>query len=302
MSRRQEDRFSGHESFVCRYGWLPKIYRAVEGDSQIFRHELEAMHVLGLGRNMVKSIQFWGEASGVIESDGAGGYRGGPIGYLLFGVEGWDPHLETLESLWLVHWWLSTQASLAAWHEVFSVGRLQRFDKRQLIDLLARRGQFNARALASSTLEQHAGILLQSYYQEERSNDDTSWCPLQDLGLLRASRSEDGRVSYTATNRAPMGLTARVFAVALAQFAEQRSALGQLVSFSDALRGQHSPGSVFKMDEAAVRHFIEAALSGPLKGALRFNDTADTQTLVLNLEKVDPLLRIRTASEAVTNG
>lgn len=302
MSRRNEDRFSGHESFVCRYGWLPKAYHAVEANGQILRSELDAMRVLGIGRNMVKSLQFWSEAAGIIESDGDGGHQVGPVGRLLFARNGWDRHLETLESLWLIHWRLSTQASLAAWHEVFSIGRLQRFDKRQLIDLLAKRGQFNSRALAPSTLEQHASILLQSYFQEERSIDDTSWCPLQDLRLLRALRSEDGRVSYMATNRAPLGLTSRVFAAALVQYFESQTSKAQVVTFSEVLRGHFSPGSVFKMDEAALRQFIEQAIAGPLRNALRFNDTADTQTLILNLEGVDPALRVEPAKEAAANG
>ena len=27
---------SGHESFSCRYGWLPKLYEAVTGDPRVF--------------------------------------------------------------------------------------------------------------------------------------------------------------------------------------------------------------------------------------------------------------------------
>ncbi len=301
MKKRTEDRFSGHESFVCRYGWLPKVFRAVRDDAQILRRELDAMHALGVGRNMVKSAQFWAEASGVIEADEDGGHRPGALGELLLGQDGWDPHLETLESLWLVHWWLSTQAGLAAWHEVFSVGRLQRFDKRQLVERLGKRGANNARALAPSTLEQHAGILIQSYYQEERSSDDTSWCPLQDLGLLRATRGEEGRPTYTAANRAAMGLSGRAFAVALVQYMESRSDQQQVVSFNEVLRGEHSPGSVFKLDEPALRHLVEVAARESLKGALRFNDTADTQTLVLTPKKIDPRLRVGAALEAAAN-
>lgn len=301
MSRGKEDRFSGHESFVCRYGWLPKAYRAVDANPKIFRgSELDAMRALGIGRNMVKSLQFWAECSGVIEINGEGGHRAGPTGRQLFDIDGWDRHLETLESLWLIHWWLSTQASLAAWHEVFSIGRLQRFDKRQLVELLEKRGQNNARALAPSTLEQHAGILLQSYFQEERSLDDTSWCPLQDLGLLRAIRGEDGRVSYQATNRAPMGLTPRVFSIALVQYFHTQ-APGQVASFNDVLRGRFAPGSVFKMDESALRQFIEQSIADPLKGALRFNDTADTQTLVLSMDRVEEKLKLHMAEEAAAN-
>jgi hypothetical protein len=42
------DRFSGHESFLCRYGWLPKAYSAVKTDSTLLRNEESAMNVLGI--------------------------------------------------------------------------------------------------------------------------------------------------------------------------------------------------------------------------------------------------------------
>ncbi len=30
MSVNANERYSGHESFVCRYGWLPKAFKAVK--------------------------------------------------------------------------------------------------------------------------------------------------------------------------------------------------------------------------------------------------------------------------------
>jgi hypothetical protein len=292
MSGRTEERFSGHESFVCRYGWLPKVFRAVEEDHQILRDEMRAMHTLGIGRNMVKSIQFWGECTGVIAAKTGGGHKAGPVGLKLLGDEGWDPYLETLESLWLVHWWLSTQARLAAWCELFGIGRLQRFDRKLLVERLAQRGEDNARALASSTLEQHAGIFLQSYYQEKRGLDDTSWCPLQDLGLVSASSSEDGRILFSVASRSPIGLTERAFAMALVHYIDQRGGSQRTVSFADVLRGEFSPGIVFKLDEGSLRQHLDSAQSGLLRRGLKFHDTADTQTLVLDIERVPVELRL----------
>lgn len=52
--------FSGHESFACRYGWLPKLYEAVEQDEELFADDERAILALGLGKNMVRSIRFWG--------------------------------------------------------------------------------------------------------------------------------------------------------------------------------------------------------------------------------------------------
>jgi hypothetical protein len=300
MSLRTDDRFSGHESFVFRYGWLPKVFRAVRADSRLLRDDARATHALGIGRNMVKSIQFWGEATGVIRSDGHGGHIPGPVGSLLLGEAGWDPHLASLESMWLLHWWLVAEANLAAWREVFGDGQLQRFDRRQLADALARRGHGSARALAVSTLEQHAGIFLQTYLHSERNADDTSWCPLQDLGLLRTVPGDNGRPVYTTDAVSPMGLSDRVFAIALVRYVERVEGR-QVVSFRDVLRGDYGPGAAFGLSEAQLRQFIEVALAGALSGALRFNDTADTQTLVLTPAKVKSELRLTTVQEALAH-
>jgi len=37
--QRREERFSGHESFVCRYGWLPKLHNAVANDPFALKDE-----------------------------------------------------------------------------------------------------------------------------------------------------------------------------------------------------------------------------------------------------------------------
>jgi len=286
------DRFSGHESFICRYGWLPKVYRAVKNDAALLRDDERATQVLGIGRNMVKSIQFWGEASGVLQSATDRSHAPGPIGKLLLdGQSPWDSHLESLESLWLIHWYLASKGGLAAWAEVFSEGNLMRFDKKQLVAALARRGEGAARPLALSTLEQHAGIFIQSYYQEERGVDDTSWCPLQDLSLVKAIKGEDGRTVYDTEARAPVGLTCRVFGIALADFMTGVSD-EQSVEFQRLLKSPGSPGVIFRLDEAQLRAFVDKLVElNP--NAIRFVDTADTQSVIIDLDKIDPQYRLQ---------
>lgn len=61
----RNERFSGHESFPCRYGWLPKIYEAVTTSPDQLTNDDLATQSLGIGRNMVRSIRFWGEATEV---------------------------------------------------------------------------------------------------------------------------------------------------------------------------------------------------------------------------------------------
>lgn len=283
------DRYSGHESFVCRYGWLPKAYQSVLADPYLLKDEERAMHTLGIGRNMLKSLQFWCEATGVLLSVAGHGHQPGPVGRKLLDPElGWDQHLESLESLWLLHWRLCTRASLAAWSEVFGEGRLVRFDRQRLVAALAQRAEGSARPLAASTLEQHAAIFLQSYYQAERNGDDTSWCPLQDLALLRAAKEEDGRIVFNTDLRSPIGLSLRVFAIALVEFVASSDQGSSSVDLHRLLKGANSPGVVFRLDEHQLRAFVENVAQGPLRNALRFVDTSDTQSVVLHRDRIDP--------------
>lgn len=293
------DRFSGHESFVCRYGWLPKAYQAVSADPGLLKDEERAMHTLGIGRNMLKSLQFWCEATGVLVPVTGYGHQPGPIGRKLLDPEqGWDQYLESLESLWLLHWRLCTRAALAAWSEVFGEGRLVRFDRQRLVAALAQRAEGSARPLAASTLEQHAAIFLQSYHQAERNGDDTSWCPLQDLALLRATKEDDGSIIFNTDLRAPIGLSLRVFTIALVEFVASSDQGSSSVDFRRLLKGVNSPGIVFRLDEHELRTLVENVAQGPLHDAMRFVDTSDTQSVVLHYDRIDPYYLLETDKEA----
>ncbi|WP_221034738.1 DUF4007 family protein, partial [Pseudomonas syringae] len=90
------------------YGWLPKLHQAIISNPLALKDEAQATITLGIGRNMVKSIQFWGEAFGIVDGRDSSGLQSGPIGSLLLSKDGWDPFLEQPESLWLLHWWISS--------------------------------------------------------------------------------------------------------------------------------------------------------------------------------------------------
>ena len=99
---RSEEKFSGHESFVCRYGWLRKAYDGVTTSPKLFSNEAEAVVQLGIGSNMVKSLVFWSRAFGIIDSH-KGGYAPTKFGKTLLDPKhGRDPYLEDLGSLWLL--------------------------------------------------------------------------------------------------------------------------------------------------------------------------------------------------------
>ena len=124
--------FSGHESFACRYGWLPKLYEAAVDDPMLFSSDDVAILRLGLGRNMVKSLRFWGEAFGLTRTSGREVHVTRFAQMLLDPREGLDPYLETPGALWRLHWMLTIHAGLGAWAVAF----LETYDREITRDVL----------------------------------------------------------------------------------------------------------------------------------------------------------------------
>ena len=57
--------FARHETFQPRYGWVRKAVEAAENDRAMFNRD-DAVIQMGVGKNMVRSIRFWGLAFKVL--------------------------------------------------------------------------------------------------------------------------------------------------------------------------------------------------------------------------------------------
>ena len=124
-------RFSGHETFPCRYTWLPKAVRGVQESPDLFSDEDAAMVRLGVGKNMVRAIRFWADASEVITQAPKQGISISDFGNAVFGHAGHDEFLEDIKTLWLIHWKLSASVteSLFAWHYLLNFWHRPDFTK-----------------------------------------------------------------------------------------------------------------------------------------------------------------------------
>ena len=89
-------KFSGHQTFVFRHGWLEKGVDLVRRNPRGFLEE-DAIVELGVGKNMVESIKYWCMQTGLLE-DGAtsGDLQLTSFAEFIFGQnpgEGVDPYL-----------------------------------------------------------------------------------------------------------------------------------------------------------------------------------------------------------------
>ena len=120
-------RISGHESFPFRYTWLPKAVRTLVDKPDLFTDEDEAMVLLGVGKNMVRSIRFWSQAAGLSKAAGkTGKHKLTDVGTALLGKDGADPFLEDVQTLWC----LISTGEVPEWPDIPDRALLSRLRKR----------------------------------------------------------------------------------------------------------------------------------------------------------------------------
>jgi hypothetical protein len=182
-------RFSGHETFPCRYPWLPKAVTHIQENPHIFSDEDGAMVTLGVGKNMVRAIKFWAEVAGVAHPNQKSGWTVTELGRSLFGHEGFDPYLENIETLWLIHWEISSrvQDPLFAWHFMLNHWHRSEFSRSEVLQALNDEADRIGKRLSNVTLEHHFTTFLHTYVptkgQKREVLEDNLDCPLVELEL-----------------------------------------------------------------------------------------------------------------------
>lgn len=183
--------FSGHESFSCRMLWPIKGYDYIN-DGNSF-NDPNSVIMLGVGKNMVASIRYWLKALGLTEHDKPSTLAK----YLFDEAQGKDRYLESLGTLWLLHFLLVVLNEATLYNILFLRYQKERkqFAKEQVLNFVKRLmaeddrlKQFN-----SNTVGKDFGVLVQNYVQpsKPKSYEDYSSF-LIDLNLIRNDNSDRG--------------------------------------------------------------------------------------------------------------
>ena len=260
MSSKSTEVFSGHESFPCRYGWLPKLYGAIASEPDIFQDDENAIVTLGIGKNMVRSIRFWGHAFEVLREDGR---RTLPTCFaqrLLDPENGRDPYLEELGSLWRLHWNVTTHSHLSAWVTAFTEIQDIEVTKHRFAELLHHRALQYHSSVSSGTVTQHIEIFLHTYDSSSKALEgtvleDTLRCPLQELGILEVA--EPMGTPTIRFRRGPKpSIDIPAFSYALRDFWGTIDPQSDTLSLRSLMLHKKGPGIVFRLDEASVHNYL----------------------------------------------
>jgi len=274
-------KFSGHQTFVFRHGWLEKGVRGVAECPTIFSEE-DALVRLGVGKNMVESIRHWCQVTQLVALDIDANETNGrrlkvtEIASRLLLDGGWDPFLEDDASLWLIHWLLVSNPHVGTtWQLLFSTFQRPDFTKRELIDVFASFGEKESLKVTDTVLARDVDCLVRTYAvgangKAQSNAEETFDCPLLQLNLIQPS--PDGEMYRFAIGPKP-SLPAAIFAFALYQYFDRARAGRNTMGVQECLYGPGSPGQAFKLDENSLIEYVED-LEDQTRGAILLDETA----------------------------
>jgi len=288
-------KFSGHQTFVFRYGWLEKGVRGVAEHPDLFFRD-DALVLLGVGKNMVDSIRHWCHVAQLVEPDpsvqksSARSLQPTEIARRLLLNSAWDPFLEDDASLWLIHWLIATNPSIGtAWQLLFSHFSRPDFSRREITnyvhDFAAREGL----KVGDSVIARDVDCLIRTYVagsgpKKQAVVEESFACPLLQLNLLQTS--PDGELYRFAIGPKP-SLPSSVFAYALHDHFGRRQSRSETMSVQECLYGEDSPGQVFRLDENSLIEYIED-LEDSMGGSIILDETAGMKQ-IYRRQDFDPL-------------
>ena len=262
--------FARHETFHPRYGWFRKAYAFVGDNPRIFVRP-DAPVQMGVGKNMVRAIRFWGTAAKLITENPDSRPRRSAsmvqtdLGDKLFGEDGWDPYMEEPATLWLLHWLLlAPPCSLPVWWVAFNEFHAVEFDDNELERVVLAQLQFAVdwKTPHRSSIRKDVRALLRTYTPADGSAragiDDILDCPLRELGLIGRSQATD---RYRFTTGAKPTLPAAVVAFAAMDYVARTNPGRSTVTLSHLAQESGGPGRAFKLMESDLREAI-ASVAG----------------------------------------
>ena len=161
-------RFTGHETFVVRTFWPKKGYDFIKNGGN-FNSE-NAVVDLGVGRNMVTSINFWMKALGLYDEKSKSLTE---FANHIFSDNGFDPFLEDIGTIWLLHYFLIKTNYASIYSLIFNELRKERavFNKNQLKAFIKRKyAELNDNSLNLNTIDKDISVFIRLYGKVDYQN------------------------------------------------------------------------------------------------------------------------------------
>ena len=252
--------FARHETFYPRYGWVKKAVDAAAKDSDLFNDE-NAVVEIGVGKNMVRSIRYWGLAYKVLAKQAEATGRShaavpSTIGQTVFADGGWDPYGEFPGTHWLLHWWLLAAKSVApVWWLAFNEFPGLEFSDEQMEQFVGDR--VRDWGPHTNSIKKDVSCMLRMYADATGARggfEDRIDCPSRELQLITAT-AERGVYRFNLGTKPT--LPPSVAAFACLDFIARTDGTARTVTISRLATEAGGPGRALKLTEAALVDLLE---------------------------------------------
>ncbi|EGR4135691.1 DUF4007 family protein [Vibrio vulnificus] len=295
-------KFSGHQTFPIRYGWIYKIIQeVVKGKSISSKSNIEKqMQSMGMGKNMVLSVRHWIRALNLVIciDNKEQIYQLTPLAEQLFtdknGHAAYDEYLDKIGTTWLLHWLLqsieTTNAELNASRFFFNYFNGIKLKKDSLATEIKDALANHEKELTEATLNKDIDCLLQMYahksLQTNKINEDSFASPFTELGLLQ---QEDAKSYIAELTRRP-SLPVEIFTYALIDYMQKKYKTSKIntLSFDALLNDVGSPGRVFRLSSAGLSDKLDQ-VETLSEGKIAWTDTQGLRQVQHSFDSIDSI-------------
>ena len=260
-------RFRAHETFFIRKGWLGKGIKNIVSDPGVFMGTSgNPMDVLGIGANMVKSLRYWLQTVG-LTTEPTYGKKEQKLTEYGEVVKKYDPYIEEMGTLWLLHYNLAKNLNDAtSWYFFFNEFRLTEFDKDDFVRQLSAYLRMHNEEVSDRSLEDDYNCIINTYVSRLKSNPEKVQpesnidCPLGELGLLDISNKKN-KIYRKACPKKETIPSLIVFAVILDQARGAKE-----IKISSLQNDKMNVGKIFNLDIITLTSILyDLELLGYLK-------------------------------------
>lgn len=262
-----ESVFAGHQTFHPRFGWIKKAFDGVQQDRHIFNRE-DSTVLLGVGKNMVEAIKFWGIAFKVIEKVSQPGKKREShvaptdLGTALFdSTTGFDPYVENPSTLWILHWQtLSAPSILPVWRIFFNEYPAIEFTGAEFLRFADEQISGTTwKKPVTASIEKDFDCLIRMYSSKaargRQTIDDLMDSPFRQLGLVIPSPSGPDTHRF-ALGEKPF-LLDEVIVYSALDYLLKTDSNSKTITTTRLTSDSGSPGRIFKISEERINIAIE---------------------------------------------
>ena len=247
--------FARHETFHIRTGWLRKGLNALKENEHIFLEE-DAMEELGIGKNMVSSLRYWLQATGLTKEEyNSRRQKIQKKTDLAKKILKYDKYFEDPATFWILHYNIVKNESKLAttWHWFFNYFNYIKFDQELFIDQLKKFIRRTGEKMpAESSLKKDFNVFTRMYLydsDDNRSPESSLESPFTDLKLLY--KSEDNK--YKINNPGSDNLPSDILFYCLLDSIENNNLS---INIDHALNNINSVGNIFKLTPTIFYNYL----------------------------------------------